>query len=520
MGRSWRRIGVSFQAVSHLRLDGDACQVRKFEKRCHRREYPMRFASFLVLLLIPAFTLAQTCGHTHDVGAVAVPFPMVSGCSKSVQGPMDVSQAIGYRGVRNDFLPHFHDGMCGIESSAKPQGAVPQGAVPQGAVPQYCLIDTPQAAAEISKNVHLRNHFDNSWAAFAGKKKGTVAFIGGSITEMNGYRVMVEEDLRRRFPGTDFTFVNAGISSTCSTTGAHRLARDVLSTQPDLLFVEFAVNDDQDASHAERECRRGMEGILRQARVTNPAMDIVVTHFVNPPMLELLKRKKTPVSSGAHEAVAAHYGVSTIDLAREVAERIEANELTWATYGGTHPKPAGNRIAADMIEQLLDAAWANEERLEQGNASSHKLASVLDPASYSQGRLLAGTKADFDKSWVWGVPAWESIPGGKRGRFIKLDMLCTDVANAELTLDFDGQAIGLYVLAGPDAGRVEYSVDGGKFKTADLFHRFSKGLHYPRTVMLATGLKPGAHRLTMRVAKKSNQQSKGNAVRILEFVTN
>ncbi len=289
MGRSWRRIGVSFQAVSHLRLDGDACQVRKFEKRCHRKEYPMRFASFLVLLLIPAFTLAQTCGHTHDVGAVAVPFPMVSGYSTSVQGPMDVSQAIGYRGVRNDFLPHFHDGMCGIESSARPQGAVPQGAVPQ-----YLLIDTPQAAAEISKNVHLRNHFDNSWVAFAGKKKGKVAFIGGSITEMNGYRVMVEEDLRRRFPATDFTFVNAGISSTCSTTGAHRLARDVLSTQPDLLFVEFAVNDDQDASHAERECRRGMEGILRQARVTNPAMDIVVTHFVNPPMLELLKHNKTP----------------------------------------------------------------------------------------------------------------------------------------------------------------------------------------------------------------------------------
>ena len=513
MGRSWRRIGVSFQAVSHLRLDGDACQVRKFEKRCHRREYPMRFASFLVLLLIPAFTLAQTCGHTHDVGAVAVPFAMVSGYSKSVQGPMDVSQAIGYRGVRNDFLSQFHDGifgMCGVESSAKPQDAVPQ----------YRFIDTPQAAAEISKNVHLRNHFDNSWVAFAVKRKGTVAFIGGSITEMNGYRVMVEEDLRRRFPGTDFTFVNAGISSTCSTTGAHRLARDVLSTQPDLLFVEFAVNDDQDASHEERECRRGMEGILRHARVTNPAMDIVVTHFVNPPMLELLKQRKTPVSSGAHEAVAAHYGVSTIDLASEVAERIEANELTWATYGGTHPKPAGNRIAADMIEQLLDAAWANEERLEQGNASSHELASVLDPASYSQGRLLAGTKADFDKSWVWGVPAWESIPGGKRGRFIQLDMLCTDVANAELTLDFDGQAIGLYVLAGPDAGCVEYSVDGGKFKTADLFHRFSKGLHYPRTVMLATGLKPGAHRLTMRVAKKSNQQSKGNAVRILEFVTN
>ena len=141
---------------------------------------------------------------------------------------------------------------------------------------------------------------------------------------MMGYRVMVEEDLRRRFPETEFTFVNAGISSTCSTTGAHRLTRDVLSTRPDLLFVEFAVNDDQDASHPERECRRGMEGILRQARVANSALDIVVTHFVNPPMLELLKQKKIPVSSGAHEAVAAHYGVSTIDLAREVVNRLKA----------------------------------------------------------------------------------------------------------------------------------------------------------------------------------------------------
>jgi hypothetical protein len=99
-------------------------------------------------------------------------------------------------------------------------------------------------------------------------------------------------------------------------------------------------------------------------------------------------------------------------------------------------------------------------------------------------------------------------------------MLCTNAASAELTLDFDGQAVGLYVLAGPDAGRVEYSIDGGEFKAAELFHRFSKGLHYPRTVMLATGLKRGPHRLIMRVAKNSHQQSKGNAVRILEFVTN
>ena len=41
-----------------------------------------------------------------------------------------------------------------------------------------------------------------------------------------------------------------GIASTCSVTGAHRLTRDVLSKgDVDLFFIEFAVNDDQDAGH-------------------------------------------------------------------------------------------------------------------------------------------------------------------------------------------------------------------------------------------------------------------------------
>ena len=50
-----------------------------------------------------------------------------------------------------------------------------------------------------------------------------MAFIGGSITEMNGYRPMVCDILEQRFPMTAFTFTDAGIASTCSTTGAFRL---------------------------------------------------------------------------------------------------------------------------------------------------------------------------------------------------------------------------------------------------------------------------------------------------------
>src|SRR4051794_1740285 len=107
-------------------------------------------------------------------------------------------------------------------------------------------------------NVRPRGSLDNSRLKFQTDKKGSVAFIGGSITEMDGYRPMVCDLLKKRFPETTFTFTAAGISSTCSTTGAFRLATDVFGGGPvDLLFVEFAVNDDQDAHHARAQCVRG-----------------------------------------------------------------------------------------------------------------------------------------------------------------------------------------------------------------------------------------------------------------------
>ena len=117
---------------------------------------------------------------------------------------------------------------------------------------------------------HQRGSLTNSKFVFESTKRGHVAFIGGSITEMNGYRPLMSDYLTQQFPATQFTFTNAGIASTCSMTGAHRIQRDVLSKGPvDLLFIEFAVNDDQDAGHARQECIRGMEGILRQVHHHN-----------------------------------------------------------------------------------------------------------------------------------------------------------------------------------------------------------------------------------------------------------
>src|SRR5690606_31038006 len=112
----------------------------------------------------------------------------------------------------------------------------------------------------------------------------------------------------------------AGIASTCSTTGAFRLERDVLAHGPiDLLLVEFAVNDDQDAAHAPRECRRGMEGIVRRLLTANPAAGVVMIHFTNEPMLATARRGEVHLSAAAHEEVAKHYDISTVNIPAALA---------------------------------------------------------------------------------------------------------------------------------------------------------------------------------------------------------
>ena len=365
-------------------------------------------------------------------------------------------------------------------------------------------------------SVQFRGSLGNSRVQFETKKKGRVAFIGGSITEMNGYRPMVCDILKKRFPQTDFTFVDAGISSTCSTTGAFRLERDVLAGGPvDLFFVEFAVNDDQDAHHTRAECIRGLEGIIRHARRNNPNMDIVVTYFVNEGMLVKLQSGGTPLTIEAHEAVARHYAVSTIHLAKEVAEEITAGALTWKQYGGVHPAPYGNAICARMIDELFDRAW---KPAAASATAAHRVPEPLDPLNYEAGRFLDPSSAKLKSGWALGVPDWKPIAGSKRERFTNIPILSATEPGAELSLDFEGTAIGAFVVAGPDAGIAESSVDGGAFHSVDLFHSFSKGLHYPRTVLLGAELKPGKHVLRLRIS--ADTKSAGHAMRIMQFVAN
>ena len=383
--------------------------------------------------------------------------------------------------------------------------------------------DLPAEKVVSRKNFILRGNYRNSRIQFEKNKRGHVAFIGGSITEMEGYRPMVCEMLEKRFPVTDFTFTNAGISSTCSDTGAFRLQRDVLSHGPlDMLFVEFAVNDDQDADQGYEDALRGMEGIIAQARKHNPQVDIVMTMFVNERILAALQAGETRPSVAAHSKVAERYGISVNHLAQELADLISAGKMDWKKFGGVHPNKFGNAMCATMISNALLAEWGKPLSAEEAVAEDHLAVEPIDPKSYTGGRLLPFEDVQTDAHWKSGVPDWPNENKGKvRPRFRETPMIYSSKAGAKLTIAFSGTAIGAYLLAGPDTCIVRCTVDGKETREIDTLSKYS-GFNYPTTVMFFNELDNTEHSLELEILDNRSGRSKlgGTALRVLGFTAN
>jgi sialidase-1 len=80
--------------------------------------------------------------------------------------------------------------------------------------------------------------------------------------------------------------------------------------------------------------------------------------------------------------------------------------------------------------------------------------------------------------------------------------------------------VGICIASGPDAGIIEYSIDGQDYQSIDLFTQWSGGLHLPWYIMLNDELKNKKHTLLIRMSSENNKKSKGHACRILHFLVN
>ena len=379
--------------------------------------------------------------------------------------------------------------------------------------------DASKAFIDPAKFHVYRQGLKNSYLKFTKDKKGRVAFMGGSITEHGAWRDKICSYLKTKFPDTEFEFINAGISSTGSTPGAFRLVQDVLVKGPiDLLFEEAAVNDETNNFNDQAQIR-GMEGIVRHALKANKLMDIVMLHFADPSKIEVYNKGQVPAVIRNHEKVAERYGIGTINLAKEVCDRIQASEFNWKDdFKDLHPSPFGHEIYARSISTFLDHSFGILES--GGMPSAHALPVVLDKFSYASGQYFSVKNASELKNWTQ-VVNWKPEDGvSTRKQYVNLPALIADQAGAEMKLNFSGTAIGICLVAGPDAGIIEYSIDGAAFKKTDLYTQWSGGLHLPWYLMLDDELQDKKHSIIIRTSSEKNTNSKGNACRILHFLVN
>ncbi|MCX6942253.1 MAG: GDSL-type esterase/lipase family protein [Verrucomicrobia bacterium] len=364
----------------------------------------------------------------------------------------------------------------------------------------------------------LRDGLANSRRTFERTHAGRVVFLGGSITAGGAWRQHTCDYLTKKFPGTTFEFINAGIGSLGSVPHAFRLERDVVAHGPvDLLFLEAAVNDTSNTADP-AHMLRGVEGVVRHVRALNPLTDIVQLHFVMTEHMADYNGGKVPASIAQHEKVAVAYGNPSLNLSREVTDRINAGQFTWDhDFKNLHPSPFGHQLYANSIARLLNAACALPLAATE---KPHPLPPPIDPASYFRGRFGEIHEArnirgfTMEKTWR---PADKK---GTRAGFVDVPALVGTEPGAEFEFSFEGTGCGLFVTAGPDAGRLEFSVDGAPYRKIETTTRWSHTLHLPWAVMLDDHLALGHHTTKVRIASDHDAKSTGTALRVFQLLLN
>lgn len=93
------------------------------------------------------------------------------------------------------------------------------------------------------REVQVRDGIGHVMEKIRAGKEVAVAYFGGSITEMEGWRTLSFEWLQKEYPQTKFRMIDAALGGTTSGLGVFRLGADVIEKKPDLVFIEFTSND-------------------------------------------------------------------------------------------------------------------------------------------------------------------------------------------------------------------------------------------------------------------------------------
>jgi len=386
-------------------------------------------------------------------------------------------------------------------------------------------IPTPNIRTQIFSDPHefsVRAGLPNFFNKVKNEKSVTIGYLGGSITRAdNQYRKQSLKLMQNIFPLVNVFGINAGVSGTGTDLGACRLHEQLLKYNPDLIFIEFAVNG---------AFPDGMEGMIRQIWKYNPKIDICLIYTISENQTKIYAGGKIPDNIRSLEKIADYYSIPSVHMGLQAAILEKRGELVWKadssfqknlivfSADGTHPLEAGGNLYAESIARaMLNMNSIAEDRVHKiGNpliADNWEDAKMLDPKSF----------ATFSPEWDIVDPKTIESLNQFSGWFPYV--MKAEKSGAWIKFRFNGTMLGIFDIGGPEVGQIELELDGFKMNfeekssinftatknksdsyAINRFNRFCNNRYRGQCVFIKTD--PGVHTVILKIANEIPDKTK------------
>lgn len=190
----------------------------------------------------------------------------------------------------------------------------------------------------------------------------SIAFIGGSVTEgalaasyEESYADCFAAELQEKYPDAELTYINAGLSGTGSSLGVMRYDRDVVEAagcQPDIVFLEFAINDWQEPTEG-----RAYESMIRTILEADNEPAVILLFSVAQSEWNMQE---------VYIPMGEHYGLPMASIRDAVKEPLADGAMTKKEFFADeyHPTTYGHKIMADCLGELVREVESMESSAE------------------------------------------------------------------------------------------------------------------------------------------------------------
>lgn len=347
--------------------------------------------------------------------------------------------------------------------------------------------------------------FENLKRKLEKGEKITLGYFGGSITEGAGvadkslcWRSLLTSWFRNKYPKVEFAEINAAIGGTGTELGMCRIKTDLLSKKPDVVFVEFAVND---SSCGREKSERCMESIVRQILEADEKTDICFVITITSEMHNDMLEGKELDSYIAHYAVADHYGIECIDAGIEISKRVDAKEGDWKSYtiDNVHPNECGYKLYFEKISSEV-------ERLSKSGKKVHFAAPMHHDSFKYCGMVdtfeLCGKFEKTRESLCTRYPRFARL--SEKGDYIEYEG------------EFD--LVGIYHKIASNSGDISVEIDGKDYGVFKLFDKYALEFDRASHTVFDFKLEKGTHKVKITATGTKDERSKGTEVCIGTFL--